>query len=197
MKQYGQTDTEKETGAIDDCQLQLLFLLLFVYTLPHRFPQPAAASPLLPPPHPICSCYMFEQHHSVEQIVIVFVVIAASALAALATLSPLPSLASLSSRLLWLHLDVAVGKSIKQKIGCKFLVLITGEISLCRLDFAETQLTQAVYGLLISLSNHDSSWGRRLLLTSFSALSSFFTKDDLLELSRILCDKLCVKRGTL
>ena len=53
-------------------------------------------------------------------------------------------------------LDVSVGQSVEQQVGCHFLVLVAGDVCLSSLDLAETQtsqLNQPTLTLLIAYSS--------------------------------------------
>ena len=93
--------------------------------------------------------YIARLDASVEQIVVVIVVASLPSLsssAALTALAPLSSLAALSAlsalSSLGLHLDVSVGESIEEKIGCQFFIFIAGEVSLGCFNFTKAELSE-------------------------------------------------------
>jgi hypothetical protein len=90
--------------------------------------------------------------HSIEQVVFIVLVVCTPALSALSSLAALSALA-VSSGGLRLHLNVSVGKSVEKQIGSHFLVFVAGEVGLGGLQLAETQLSQAVDGLLIGVGD--------------------------------------------
>lgn len=86
---------------------------------------------------------------SVEQIVVVIVVASLPSLSSSAALSsstalaPLSSLAALTSlSALGLHLDVSVGQSIEEEVGCQFFIFIAGEVGLGSFDFTKAELSE-------------------------------------------------------
>lgn len=88
------------------------------------------------------NCIVLLYFVSVEKVVIVVFIAALSTLLVVSTLvSALVSALSLvvaSSLLRDLHVNITVGQSVEQEVGCQLLVLIAGDVCLGGFEFTES-----------------------------------------------------------